>query len=123
MFTAELTIKRINQHEARIHELEGQLGKETALSGREGLAKPTPDSSEFPNSSPSNISEARSNMDKIDLGPPIATLRSLRALAKEDSLSIAPTSNPRTSKKHHDSYDPVLKGILSFEDAQRAIDM
>jgi hypothetical protein len=62
-----------------------------------------------------------SSMDGIDLGPPIATLRSLRALANDESgfVSNAPTAKAR----YHGIFHPISQGLLSIDDAQRAIHM
>jgi hypothetical protein len=59
-----------------------------------------------------------SSIDGIHLGPPIATLRSLRVLAEEqvhDSTSRA--------LKYNSIYNPIHQGLLSVEDVQRAIEM
>ena len=65
------------------------------------------------------------SMESLDLGPPIATLRSLGALSKKGTSPgshIDPES--RTIRaKNHPSYDPVSRGILSMDDAERAIRM
>ncbi|RDW62413.1 hypothetical protein BP6252_11846 [Coleophoma cylindrospora] len=69
------------------------------------------------------------SMDSIDLGPPIATLRSLGALSKES----APPSDSHLNGLHNRaslnnnsrsmSYDPISRGILSSRDAQKAINI
>jgi hypothetical protein len=62
-----------------------------------------------------------SSLNGIDLGPPIATLRSLRALAEEDTVYDG--ANSKTQTNCRDEFDPTLQGLLSSDDVQRAIDM
>lgn len=67
-------------------------------------------------------------MDTVDLGTPIATLRSLGALAKDGvpSGSHVQDSSIRASlpsTEHYAPFDPVARGLLSIYDAQRAINM
>jgi hypothetical protein len=68
------------------------------------------------------------SMDTLDLGPPIATLRSLGALTKvgPTSGSQVRDSSLRTSSNganRYSSCDPVSRGVLSIHEAQRAINM
>lgn len=68
------------------------------------------------------------SMDTLDLGPPIATLRSLGALTKDGPTSGSQVrdSNLRTSSNaanRYSSCDPVSRGVLSIHEAQRAINM
>ncbi|PWY83882.1 hypothetical protein BO94DRAFT_625431 [Aspergillus sclerotioniger CBS 115572] len=95
---------QINQHEARIAQLEKQA-QNTDAPSKIYLQVPA----ETPNRPPLTATPSHSpgfSMDGIDLGPPIATLRSLGALAKNDT---------------HSGFDPVARGIISMEDAQSAI--
>lgn len=62
-----------------------------------------------------------SGMDGIDLGPPIATLRSLKVLATHGD--IHDTNTPTLKRKSLSSFDPVRQGLLTVKDAQKAIDM
>lgn len=67
-------------------------------------------------------------MEKLDLGPPIETLRSLGALTKEDghcvsSMTDANTQPASVSVTHYNHYDPISRGILSLEEAHRTIQM
>jgi hypothetical protein len=63
-------------------------------------------------------------LDGIDLGPPIATLRSLGALAKDESTSNPKPLTARKSQASHQSiYDPVAEKILSISEAGQAITM
>lgn len=67
-------------------------------------------------------------MDTLDLGPPISTLRSLGALSPDATYSdfkdIAncARSNSNVTERSH-SYDPIQRGVLSANDAQRAVGM
>lgn len=67
-------------------------------------------------------------MDALDLGPPIATLRTLGALSKDSTSAVhnqdstTPTST-RSAVTCFGSDDPVLQGVLSMRDAQKAINM
>lgn len=68
------------------------------------------------------------SMDTLDLGPPIATLRSLGALTKDGPTSgshVRDSSLPTSSNGVHRHFpcDPVSRGVLSIREAQRAIDM
>lgn len=68
------------------------------------------------------------SMDTLDLGPPIATLRSLGALTKGGPTlgSQVRDSNLRTSSNvanRYPSCDPVSRGVLSIHEAQRVINM
>lgn len=68
------------------------------------------------------------SMDTLDLEPPIATLRSLGALSK-DGVSTEPPSLETEHRlkpmgvQRANSCDPISNGILSSEDAQKAINM
>ncbi|KAH8698691.1 hypothetical protein BGW36DRAFT_149806 [Talaromyces proteolyticus] len=62
------------------------------------------------------------SMDGIDLGPPIATLRSLGALSKDEPNSNSNLQTARTKQAPYNSiYDPVSRGVLTIHEAQRAI--
>lgn len=60
-------------------------------------------------------------MDGIDLGPPIATLRSLKALASHGDTHDPNTPAPRGNRLF--SFNPVRLGLLTVRDAQKTIDM
>ncbi|KAJ5987442.1 hypothetical protein N7451_011807 [Penicillium sp. IBT 35674x] len=62
-----------------------------------------------------------SGMDGIDLGPPIATLRSLKVLATHGDIHDPNTPTPK--RKRLSSFDPVRQGLLTVNDAQKAIDI
>lgn len=62
------------------------------------------------------------SIDRISLGTPFATLRSLGALARDESDSKPQTK--RTSRSsYHSFYDPVSRGILSLNDAAKTVKM
>ena len=71
--------------------------------------------------SPSQASVSISGMDGIDLGPPIATLRSLKVLATHGDLHDQHKPAPKRNRLF--SFDPVRQGLLGVKDAQKAIDM
>lgn len=61
-------------------------------------------------------------MDGIDLGAPIATLRSLGAMATDESKTeYQPTSLAKPIFAN--TFDPISQGLLSVHESQRAIDM
>ena len=67
-------------------------------------------------------------MDKLDLGPPIATLRSLGALSKggPSTECFLDRPNLQAPTDRVDSYhfcDPVSRGVLSDIEAERALAM
>lgn len=57
------------------------------------------------------------SMDTIDLGRPIATLRSLGDL----SLSKDTQEGSAKSSPAHSTLDPVPRGVLSVDDAQKVL--
>jgi hypothetical protein len=75
--------------------------------------------------SPSRTGASRtpgSAVDGIDLGAPIATLRSLGALATDESKTeYEPTSLAKPIFAN--TFDPISQGLLSVHESQRAIDM
>ncbi|KAL2824975.1 hypothetical protein BJY01DRAFT_163402 [Aspergillus pseudoustus] len=91
--------QQVNSQEARIAELERQMRQAHAHA---------PAKTPLDNiiATPSHSQDFA--IDDIDIGPPIATLRSLGALAKEDL---------------HSGYDPVASGIITLEEAQNAINL
>lgn len=63
-------------------------------------------------------------LDGIDLGPPIATLRSLGALTKEESASNSkPLAASKSQPPRESIYDPVANKIMSIDEAAQAIGM
>ena len=116
--TSYADFNRINQHETRIIKLEKKTEEPQQFSefvvpekygNQPDLGQPTlspPETTQF--------RPAASSIDAIDLGPPIATLRSLRELAKDEST---PSLNPVFGIKHaRCSFDPILQGLLSMDD-------
>lgn len=62
------------------------------------------------------------SMDAIDLGAPIATLRSLGALSKDGGSPESSRVVPRDIERSY-SCDPVARGVLSDGDARKAVNM
>ncbi|PVH83619.1 hypothetical protein DL98DRAFT_652429 [Cadophora sp. DSE1049] len=62
------------------------------------------------------------SMDDIDLGPPIATLRSLGALSNDGG---SPESSRIVTQdiERSNSWDPVSRGVLSDRDARKAVNI
>ena len=75
----------------------------------------SPYSTELPDSNSFSI-------DRISLGTPFATLRSLGALARDESDS-KPQAKRTSRSSHRSAYDPVSRGILSLNDARKAVEM
>ncbi|RAK98738.1 Zn(II)2Cys6 transcription factor [Aspergillus ibericus CBS 121593] len=97
--------QQINHHETRIAKLERQASRVNASAKRHlDVPAETPHRHQPLVATPSH--SPGFSMDGIDLGPPIATLRSLGALAMNDSQA---------------GFDPVARGVISVEDAQSAI--
>lgn len=71
--------------------------------------------------SSSQTSVSLSGMDGIDLGPPIATLRSLKALTKYGDMLDSHIPTPERNGLC--TFDPIQRGIMTVKDAQQAIDM
>ncbi|KIW16284.1 hypothetical protein PV08_06335 [Exophiala spinifera] len=68
------------------------------------------------------------NIDAVDLGPPISTLRSLGAMhgyprAHELDSDVATTARSRESTAQYGPFDPISNGILTMNEASRAIDV
>jgi hypothetical protein len=65
------------------------------------------------------------NMDSLDIGAPIATLRSMQALSPDHSKSPADSHifSIKNRGTANSLYDPVSQGVLSVQDSQRAINM
>ncbi|PYI03542.1 hypothetical protein BO78DRAFT_193882 [Aspergillus sclerotiicarbonarius CBS 121057] len=97
--------QQINRHETRIAQLEKQASR-TDAPAKTHLEVPavTPNRPDPLTATPSH--SPGFSMDGIDLGPPIATLRSLGALVKNDSRA---------------GCDPVARGVISLEDAHSAM--
>ncbi|KAJ6155520.1 hypothetical protein N7470_006086 [Penicillium chermesinum] len=108
--------RRVNQHESKIHELEARIRNPAAQNGPLDMTDSHLPMSNLPTASPSDRGDAKSHMDGIDLGPPIATLRSLGALAKDGPMAY--TSSNKPPRKGRDLFNPVIRGILNPEDAQ-----
>ncbi|KAL3455150.1 hypothetical protein BJX64DRAFT_298043 [Aspergillus heterothallicus] len=89
--------QQVNRQEARIADLERQMrqGQAPAKTPLDNIIATTSHSPSFA-------------IDDIDIGPPIATLRSLGALAKEDLRS---------------GYDPIASGVITLEEAQSAVNI
>lgn len=67
-----------------------------------------------------------SNIDAVDLGPPISTLRSLGAMhgyqrAFELENSALNTTRSYEQAAQYGPYDPISNGILTMNEASRAI--
>lgn len=60
------------------------------------------------------------SMDTLDLGPPIATLRSLGDLSTNKAV-LDTQESPATSHSIYSTIDPISRGVLSVDDAQAAI--
>lgn len=112
------TRSRLNQHETRIFELENQKSP-FSVNTNERPRDIQPEHQEAPSRSQNDIYDSpESSIDGIHLGPPIATLRSLRVLAGErvhDSTLRA--------QRYKSIYDPTYQGLLTAEDVQRAVEM
>ena len=63
------------------------------------------------------------NMDELNYGAPIATLRSMEAISKyvhKADLAIHKSGSAEDAKTAHDA---VSRGIITAEDAQKMFDM
>lgn len=123
--TSKADFNRIIQHETRIIELEKKTEESQQFSElfvpEKHVNQPDLGKTSLSPPEPTQFRSPVSSIDAIDLGPPIATLRSLRELAKDESI---PSLNPVSRIKHgRGPFDPISQGILSMDDAQAAIDM
>ncbi|KAJ5991208.1 transcriptional regulator family: Fungal Specific TF [Penicillium canescens] len=109
---------RLNQHETRILELESQK-RQSDVNRKEPPRYVQPERQQAFSPSQSDIYHSpESSIDGIHLGPPIATLRSLRVLAEEQVHD----STPR-ALKYKSIYNPIHQGLLSVENVQRATEI
>jgi hypothetical protein len=109
---------RLNQHETRIFELEKENRRLDVNPKKRSRQGPT-EHQQNPSPSKSGMYHSpESSINGIHLGPPIATLRSLRVLAEEPVHESTPTVQKRKS-----IYDPTYNGLLSVEDVGQAIEM
>ncbi|KAJ5634707.1 hypothetical protein N7528_002549 [Penicillium herquei] len=125
MFLRDLdSLERINQQESRILELEkaAHLQKQTS-NGESGKSSGSEQYGAHPSGhttlSPSQASTSLSGVDAIELDPPIATLRSIRELAKYETTHESEVARPSRISP----FDPVRQGILTAQDAQKAINI
>ncbi|KZF19673.1 hypothetical protein L228DRAFT_285614 [Xylona heveae TC161] len=142
--------QRLNRHEARILELEKlpqggkvrQTDEDTPSHARGAISNAQSTSHQTPRELPLEREDGPSpqvltcetpashtstfSMDGIGLGPPIATLRSLGALSKDEgrlsshSPELKSKGTPNVLNRYT-ACDPVARGVLSVHDAQRAI--
>ncbi|KAI2684543.1 transcriptional regulator family: Fungal Specific TF [Penicillium roqueforti] len=109
---------RLNQHETRISELENQKSP-FDHNTKERPRDIQPEHQEALPKSQSNIYDSpESEIDGIHLGPPIATLRSLRVLAEErvDESTLR-------AQRYKNMYDPIYQGLLTAEEVRRAVEI
>lgn len=112
------TRSRLNQHETRIFELENQKGQ-FDINTKKRPRDVQPEREEALSRSQSDIYDSsESSIDGIHLGPPIATLRSLRVLAGERVHE-----STLRAQRYKSIYDPIYQGLLTTEDVQRAVEM
>ena len=119
---------RINHQETRILELEklAQARHQIPFFGSEGAdlvpsAQNNLNQSKPQTFSPSETIGSHSGTNEIDTGPPIATLRSIRAFAKDEiTQNINSTA---VARRRYNTFDPVTQGLLTAHDIQRTIDM
>ena len=143
---ASLIQSRLNSHESRIQELERRAGNSSpgrmdtdmpnfedvsvepsqdTLSPQVSAANDIPSESHslyFANHQATQPQSHNFSMDAIDLGAPIATLRSLGALSNDggspESSRIVPKDIERSN-----TCDPVARGVLSSHDSKKAVNM
>ena len=120
--------RRVSMQEARIVELERLQDRarsavslsERASNGhvhRGSLPNSEDHTTPFPNpNTPLPQQTPSFSMDTLDLGPPTETLRTLGALSKAQAQA-PPALQP------HSKYDPVLHGVVSAHDAQKAFNI
>lgn len=130
---------RVNRHEARIDELEhlnGPARKTPRLlqqANAEGGIDTPPNASVSVSSDNENLHVPRGrdyvspgpqtidySLNQLELGAPIATLRSLGALTEQRELRHGPI---RSGANLPASLDPIGAGILTEGEALRACDM
>lgn len=125
-------------HEARIARLESTQGAITSPSPAPGLAIATTD----PQTSHDRYGDACLNIsargeqsspaeglriDNMDLGPPTATLQSLRGMEGAATTSTLPSDHVLgnsvvcTVFHRHARYDPVIQKILTYREASDAV--
>lgn len=129
---------QVNLHESRIRELETMnesarsRGRNTCsdvsnphlsyFSPPDRLDTHNPVEVEAPTAPYDNtpISQPKDfSMDTLDLGPPIATLRSLGDLYTNKAV-LTTQESPAKSYSIHSTIDPISRGVLSVDDAQKA---
>ncbi|KAJ5081018.1 hypothetical protein N7456_013728 [Penicillium angulare] len=123
---------KVNHHEARIRELERDslLGEPslpdkvkngTTKTENNCLIAVSPQQAISPSQTVASRTPG-SAVDGIDLGAPIATLRSLGALATDESKTeYEPASLAKPIFAN--PFDPISQGLLSVQESQRAIDI
>ncbi|KAJ5776300.1 transcriptional regulator family: Fungal Specific TF [Penicillium nucicola] len=111
-------VYKLNQHEMRIRELETKNSSLAVNTDQQNEVNHLEHHQDLSSGQKYQYDSPESSIDGIHLGPPIATLRSLRVLAEEGTQSFT-----RPAQKHKSIYDPIYQGLISVQDVQRAIEM
>jgi hypothetical protein len=125
--------RRLNAHEIRIAQLEAsdqQANARTLLpptgspiSIEEGLGLV---SDHLDASGPSGTDPSTFSIDAVDVGPPIATLQTLKAMPSSKLMNLRtqpPNDEAGSSLSVHNAFDPIARGIFSEEEASKALNI